>query len=139
MLKMTKLMLLPKEEAGIHNLIVRLHGVHLKQFKRRQSVVIVNPKTDAKIIRYVIGAGSTKGLTKHSLALDYDGFETLGFPLVRESSQPCDLIVRKAKAFERYWFFLNHPDLSIALSIRLGFLGAVLGGIGIVLGIISMQ
>ncbi len=137
MLKISQLMLLPKEDSGIHNLLIRVHGCHIKStFQRRQPVVIVNPENGAKCIRYVMGGGSLAGLTKTSAALDYDAMDSLGFKM--NKVQPCDLIIRKAKPFETYRFFTRHPDLSVQLSIKLGLLGAGLGFLGLCLGIISL-
>jgi hypothetical protein len=137
MLKINQLMLLPKEDSGIHNLLIRVHGCHIKSiFQRRQPVVIVNPANNAKCIRYVMGGGSLSGLTKGSAALDYDAMDTLGFKM--NSVQPCELIIRKTKPFESYLFFMNHPCLSTQLSIKLGLLGAVLGFLGLCLGVISL-
>lgn len=132
-----KILLLRDGDSGLHNLIVRVHGTHINSsFKRRDPVVICNTQNKKKIIRYVLGGGSLPGLTKDSLAIDYDGLETLGFKMKKQ--QVANLIVRKPKVFEKYLFFIQHPDLSTSLSIRLGLLGAFLGFLGLILGITSL-
>lgn len=137
MLGVNNLMLLPKEDSGIHNLLVRVHGCHIKSsFQRREPVVIVNPSNKQKCIRYVMGGGSLSGLTKSSAALDYDAMDHLGFKM--KGTQSCELIIRKTRPFERIAFFVNHPDLSVQLSIRLGLLGAVLGFMGLMTGVLSL-
>ncbi len=137
MLKISQLMLLPKEDSGIHNLLIRVHGCHIKStFQRRQPVVIVNPANNAKCIRYVMGGGSITGLTKDSASLDYDAMDTLGFKM--NLVQPCELIIRKVKPFEACKFFTQHPDLAVQISLKLGLLGAFLGFLGLLLGVISL-
>lgn len=137
MLKVDKLILLPKEDSGVRNLIVRVHGTLIKSsFQRRQPVVICNPENGAKIIRYVMGSGSLSGVTKSAIAIDYDGLDTLGYKMKKD--QPCELLVRKAKPFETYQFFIRHPDLAVQLSIKLGLTGVALGMVGLVLGAVSL-
>ncbi|GAB6071606.1 hypothetical protein JCM30760_27040 [Thiomicrorhabdus hydrogeniphila] len=137
MIKFNKVQLLPKEDSGIHNLLIRVHGSHINStFKRREPVVIVNPENNAKCIRYVMGAGSMAGITKSTLAVDYDALDTLGFKMRKE--QECLLIVRKPKPFEVYSFLMRHPDLSVQLSIKLGVLGSLLGLLSAVQMVVSV-
>jgi hypothetical protein len=136
-LRAKNVLLLPKEDAGHHNLIVRMQGVHINSFfRRREPVVICNPHNGERIIRYAMGGGSLPGIKRDSIALDYDGLITLGFEM--KQAQPCDLIVRKARPFETYLFFTRHPDLGIQLSIKLGLTGVFLGMLGLALGVVSL-
>ncbi|OIP95598.1 MAG: hypothetical protein AUK56_04890 [Thiomicrospira sp. CG2_30_44_34] len=136
-MKASKVLLLGKEDSGIHNLIVRIHGCHVKTvFSRREAVIILNPNNKTKIIRYVMGSGAMPGVTKESIAIDYDGLDTLGYKMKLE--QPCDLVVRKASFVEKLAIFSQHPDLGVNLSLKLGVTGVALGLIGLGLGIISL-
>lgn len=129
--------LLPKEDSGLHNLLVRVHGSHINStFQRREAVVLVNRDNKQKCIRYIVGAGSMAGITKQTLAIDYDALETLNFKMKKE--QGCNIAIRKPRPFEVYLFYMNHPDLSVKLSIRLGVLGALLGFTGLAISVISL-
>jgi hypothetical protein len=137
-MKTSKLMLLPKEDSGLHQLIARVHGSHINSaFKRRDAVIIENPQTGAKIIRYVLGHGGLPGVTKQAIAVDYDGLETLGYRMKPE--QCANLIVRKAKPYESIYYLTKHPDLVVQLSIKLALLSTALGLIGLVGVIVSLM
>ncbi|WP_029913693.1 hypothetical protein [Hydrogenovibrio marinus] len=138
--QVSQIILLPEKDSGIQNLIARISGHHINDhFKRREPVVIVNQDNGEKIIRYVLGHGSVPGITKESIAVDYDGLASLGFRMKKEGvPQPCNLVVRKLKPFESYMFFTRHPDLGIQMSIKLGLVGVFLGFVGLALGIISL-
>lgn len=130
-----KLMMLPEKDSGLDKLFVRVHSSNLVKYGRRTPVIIYrNDDKKKRIIRYAVGAGSLKGVTKDTVAVDYDAIQTLGFK--KHFNQECDLKVRKARAYEQVLFFARHPDISVRLSVRLGVLGAVQGFVGFVLGIL---
>lgn len=133
-------MMLTGDDAGLGNLIARIHNTHIKRtFKRRDAVIIKNIDNGASIIRYVMGGSYLfEGKPSSLIAFDYDGYDTLGLPYKPTEVIDCNLQVRKATVLEKYLYLSKHPDLSIQLSIRLGLLGAVLGFAGLVLGIISL-
>jgi hypothetical protein len=84
-----------------------------------------------------MGGSSVKAMSRNAIAIDYDGFETLGIPY---SKQPIDkeLMVRKATTYEKYSIYMKHPDLGIQISVRLGLIGVFLGVLGFSLGILSL-
>lgn len=135
-MKCNQLLVLPEKDSGIDNLICRIHSKNLGQFGRRTPVIIENSENNAQCIRYVMGGGGFKGLTKDSVAIDYDGLLTLGYKLKDEQS--CSLNIRKAKWYEHYLFFAKHPDLAVRLSMQLGLTGVFLGMIGLFLGVVSL-
>lgn len=136
--KIDSVVMLSGEDAGIHNLIARIRNYHIKRdFQRRDAVIIKNLSNGSRIIRYVMGEPQAMELEKGSMAIDYDGLITLGLKYSVDP-QDCNLVVKKAGLFEKYLFFMNHPDLGIQLSIRLGVLGAMLGLLGLILGISSL-
>ena len=136
--KIKTLFMLSKEDAGLDRLIVRVHNSCINTlFFRREAVVIVNNDNGKKIIRYAMGGSNIRGLDRNSVAIDYDGYDGLGVKYSKKAVN-VDLLIRKAGSLEKYSFFLNHPDLSISLSIRLGLVGVILGITGLALGIISL-
>lgn len=125
-IKVNKVLLTSKEDAGLSNLIARLSVKHINRFvKRREAIIICNPKNGSKIVRYALGGGGISGLNSTSICIDYDGIETLGLKYSKEID--CELVIRKPYPFESYFMFMAHPDLSIRLPMRLGMLGAGLG------------
>lgn len=134
-----KSMMLTGNDAGIGNLIARIHNTHIKKsFRRREAVIITNLDNHESIIRYVMGGGDLfEGMPVESVAVDYDGYDTLGLPYSKDKPIDCNLEVRRATTIEKYAFFWRHPDLSVQLSIRLALLGAMLGVCGLIISIIS--
>lgn len=131
---------LPPADAGIQNAIVRLHNSRIDahrqdkaRFFRREPLVVINPDTGGKIVRYAMGAAGLAGVRKDTIALDYDALDALGI----RPKQEVAITVRRATALEVYAWFWRHPDLSVQLSIRLGIAGAVLGVMGFITGLAS--
>lgn len=136
-----KVVELPSEDCGLQNSIIRLHNMHLdskradrRRFFRRDLLVIRNEATGEKVLRYVMGnpGGNGLSITKHAVALDYDAIAVLGVRFNKE----VDLVVERASRLEIYKWFYNYPDIGIRLSIRLGLLGAVLGLVGVTIGLL---
>ena len=131
---------LPPGDSGLHNSIVRLHNSHIDakkldklRFFRRDAVVIINTKNREKIMRYVMGNPGGMSISKTSAAIDYDAIDVLGI----KYRKAVKLKIRRARLYEVYIWFLTHPDLSVRISIRLGVIGALLGVMGFITGIIT--
>lgn len=140
-IKIEGVVTLPREDSGLQHSIVRFNNRHidakrvdLNRFFRRSPVIIVNLKTGTKILRYAMGNSGNISIGKNSIALDYDAVDALGIKF----REPVDLEVRRAKRWEVWQWFLNYPDLSIQLSVRLGIGGAILGMLGFLTGIIPL-
>lgn len=132
---------LPSSDAGIHNAIIRLNSSWIDatrqdrgKFFRRDALIILEPHTGLKTLRYAMGAAGLKGVTKDAIALDYDAVDALGISF----NSPVQLQVRRASVIEVYTWFWEHPDLSVQLSIRLGVVGAVLGIMGFITGLAAL-
>lgn len=131
---------LPSGDAGLHNNIVRLNNLHIdskkrdiSRFFRREAVVVENIKNKEKVLRYVMGNPGGISISKSGAALDYDAIDGLGI----KYREAVSLKIRRASAAEIYQWFWIYPDLGIRLSIRLGVVGAMLGIMGFLTGIIT--
>lgn len=78
--------------------------------------MIVNPETKAKVLRYAMGNPGNLSITKLAVALDYDAVDALGVRF----KDTVNLEVRRARRWEVWQWFWNHPDQSVQLSIKLG-------------------
>lgn len=131
---------LPSGDTGLHNNIVRLNNLHIdskkrdiSRFFRREAVVVENTKNKEKVLRYVMGNPGGISISKSGAALDYDAIDGLGI----KYREAVSLKIRRASAAEIYQWFWIYPDLGIRLSIRLGVVGAILGIMGFLTGIIT--
>lgn len=139
MIKVSKAVMLTGEDAGLHNLVGRIHGSHIHRgINRRDPILIINLDNQKRIIRYAMGGSGIKGLSKDGVAIDYDGIDTLGLPYQKDTPINCNLLVRKASKWEQIRCFWNHPDVPTQLSVRLGLLSVVLGVSGLGLGLLSL-
>ncbi|MEB1023010.1 hypothetical protein VC940_22115, partial [Citrobacter freundii] len=77
------------------------------------------------------GASLNLSITKLAVALDYDAVDALGVRF----KDTVNLEVRRARRWEVWQWFWNHPDQSVQLSIKLGVVGAVLGVMGFLTGV----
>ncbi len=93
--------------------------------------MIVNPETKAKVLRNAMGNPGNLSITKLAVALDYDAVDALGVRF----KDTVNLEVRRARRWEVWQWFWNHPDQSVQLSIKLGVVGAVLGVMGFLTGV----
>lgn len=140
-IEVTEVIPLPQQDSGLSHSIIRFHNSRIdakrqdpRRFHRREPVVIVNPETGTKTLRYAMGSAGLAGLCKTVVALDYDGIDALGIRFRR----PVHLVVRRASTPEVLAYYWAHPDLGIQLSTRLGMIGALLGVMGFAIGVISM-
>lgn len=131
---------LPPEDSGLQHSIVRLSNNHIDskkqdktKFFRREAVVVVNTDNGEKVLRYVMGNPGLS-ITKDSLAIDYDAVDLLGVKYKAKAN----IEVRVATTWEVLSWFWRHPDLSVNLSVRLGVIGALLGVLGFMTGLVSM-
>ncbi|HBC3698668.1 TPA: hypothetical protein KD306_003473 [Escherichia coli] len=129
---------LPPEDSGLQHCIARFHNRNMDskrkdktRFFRREPVMIVNPETKAKVLRYAMGNPGNLSITKLAVALDYDAVDVLGVRF----KDTVNLEVRRARRWEVWQWFWNHPDQSVQLSIKLGVVGAVLGVMGFLTGV----
>ena len=107
--------------------IVRVHNKHMGHFRRWMPVCIKNTDNGKWIIRHVIGANATKGLTMKSLALDYDAVTELGI-----KNNTAQLSLKKANFWQmQVWMSLT-PDIYSRYGHYWGILGTILGIIGLI-------
>ncbi|ELA9367545.1 hypothetical protein QUN99_003435 [Vibrio parahaemolyticus] len=129
---------LPSEDCGLSLAIIRLANVHIGQGKipRRTPLRVINMDNRKKwTIRYAMGnGGSVKGLTKSTIAVDYDAIQELGVSF----KQPVRIRVQKATLIECLTWLATSPDLNVRLNTRLGILGATLGVVSLLITFISM-
>ncbi|MCE0761017.1 hypothetical protein LWH94_17705 [Marinobacter sp. G11] len=136
-MKVETVVRLPMADSGLQNSIVRLNNRNMDstrkdraRFFRREPLVIVNNVDGSKILRYAMGS-SGLGICKNAVGLDYDGVDALNIRF----KEPVDLEIRRAKRWEVWQWFWQHPDQSVQLSIRLGIAGALLGILGFLTGV----
>lgn len=131
---------LPMHDQGLQHSIVRLYPSWIdrnrkdpNRFRRRQPVLIINKESGAETLRFVMGA-ARGGVRKNEVSLDYDAVDALGVRF----GQPVQLEVRPASRLEVLRHYLEHPDMSIRVSMRLALWGIYLGAFGAVCGIVSV-
>lgn len=137
-MQIEKVVRLPQDDSGLQHCIARFHNRNMdskrkdpERFFRREPIVIINPETQAKVLRYAMGNAGTLSIEKNAIALDYDAIDVLGVLY----KTPTNLEVRRAKRWEVWLWFWSHPDHSVQLSIKLGVFGAVLGVMGFLTGV----
>lgn len=113
-----------------HNSMIDSHKKDKSMFFRRDAVLVMNPVTGGKVVRYAMGNSGIKGLTKDSVAIDYDAAVELNVKF----GDPCSVLVRRAKTHEVISWFLHHKDLNVRISMRLSILSVLLGFAGLVAG-----
>ncbi|MFC6674322.1 hypothetical protein [Marinobacterium aestuariivivens] len=140
-MKIDTVVRLPMEDSGLQHSIVRLNNRNIdsrredrNRFFRREPVMIVNPESRTKVLRYAMGNPGHLSIPKCAVALDYDAVDALGI----RSKDTVNLEVRRAKRWEVWQWFWYHPDQSVQLSIKLGVVGAVLGIMGFLNGVIPL-
>lgn len=129
LLKFNKVVSLPYEMAGLQQNAVKLFGTHIygkntvNVFRRREAVVIKNLSNGQTCIRYAFGAGRLPGVTKSSIALDYDGISELGI----SGDEDVSLEMRSATTYDLCKWFWSYPEVGIRFSFKLATIGAALG------------
>lgn len=108
--------------------VVRIHNRHMTHFKRWMPVCITNKDNDLWVIRYVIGSNAMKGLTMHSLGLDYDAQSELKI----KDKNNVNLTLKKATLWQIQMWMCLTPDIHTRYGNYWGILGTVLGIIGII-------
>lgn len=132
---------LPVADQGLSNSIVRLYSGRLDRtkkdpfkFHRREPLVITNRINGLSTIRFVMGS-PRGGIKKDEIAIDYDAVDALGIYFGEE----VELDVRPATALQTYGHYINHPDLSVQISLRLALWGVALGVFGSICAVISIM
>lgn len=126
---------LPKEDRGLDRSIVRINTSRMDQsrqdknaFFRRQPLKLHNSLTGQFIIRMPMGGGGLKGLSKDSIALDYDAVDALGIRGNFINGQiEAELVVSRANAVSLIQYYWDHPETGYRVSMRLSMIGLVLG------------
>jgi hypothetical protein len=114
---------LAKDEIRDSKEHVRLNNHLLKSFKRNQAIVIKNLDTNAYVLRYVRGSNGLRGLTKSTLACDYDTIIELGITDV----SAVRLSVEKASLWHIVHSQWNHQNAAIRFNFRIAIIAFVLG------------
>ncbi len=132
---------LPPEDSGLQHSIVRFHNSRIDSKKadktryfRREPLVVINPETGAKVLRFAMGSAGLPGIVKNGIGVDYDAVDLLGVRFNRDVK----LEVRRATAFDVYKWYWLHPDLGMRLSTRLAIVGGILGVLGFVVGVVPL-
>ncbi|NAX34108.1 hypothetical protein CAG54_00440 [Vibrio sp. V27_P1S3P104] len=125
---------LPHADSGLQHSIIRFNNSHIGKDKipRRSAMLIRNTESGQWTIRYAMGnSGTLKGLTKTSVALDYDAICELGV----QYGKPVSLEVKRASLIKSMHWLMTSPDLNVRLNTRFAVLGAVLGLISLVISL----
>lgn len=128
---------LSEKDSGIDKQIVRVSLLRVSaagddphKFRRRQAVEVINQENGLSTTAFVMGGR----LSNQSIAIDYDTRHALGLKFTDNEGE---LLVRPASRLRVLKHYLTHVDLGYRLSIQLGMLGAVLGGLSILKDLIS--
>lgn len=124
---------LDDRDAGIEKAFVRVNnrridakGKDPTKFRRRQAVTLVNRENRLKTVVFALGSPS---LPFNGIAIDWDSRQAIGLGY---NDQKADIVLRPARAYEVVKHYVFHQDAGIRLSVRLGILGAALGGLSLV-------
>lgn len=126
---------LPAEDAGrnivrINNALIGRKGEKGK-FYRRQPVILDNPNTGLKTLRFVMGARADAPICgKKTIMVDYDTKIEVGW------NETHLLNVVPASDWDMYRYYWSHPDPGYRIATRLGIIGAALGALGLILAIL---
>lgn len=126
---------LPPEDAGrnilrINNALIGRKGEKGK-FYRRQPVILDNPNTGLKTLRFVMGSRSDHPVTgKATIMLDYDTKVEIGYERTHLVN------VLPATEWDMIHYYWSHPDPGYRVATRLGVIGAALGALGVILAIL---
>jgi len=130
----TKVVHLPAQDSGITLNIIRVPPSWIdakkadpEKLRRRQAVTVVNDDNGRKTVCYAMGAGAVK-LRANAVALDYDNRDALG---IGWDAGDVNLQIRPATLVELHAYAFNHPDAMVRIANRLGYLGLVIGILGI--------
>ena len=108
------------------------------KFRRHDTIKVSNPD-GVYVIRSVMGAyikPGKPGITKDGIGLDYDAMDTL---CVKSSgSTDNSLTVEPASFYDVLDWYLYHTVTGYQLATRLGFTGAALGLVGVLISIVSL-
>lgn len=136
-MKIESVVRLPPEDSGLQHAIVRLNNRNMDsrridraRFFRREPLIITNLADGSAVLRYAMG-NSGQSICKNQIGLDYDAVDALSI----KYKQSVELDIRRARFWEIWLWFWRHPDQSLQLSIKLGFVGSVLGAMGFLIGI----
>lgn|SRR5690554_3617860 len=139
-MKIENVVPLPIGDSGLQNCIIRLNNCRIdskrkdrSRFFRREPLVVINTEDGSKVLRYAMGSAG-QSICKNEIGLDYDAINALSIRF----QKPVTLEVRRAKRWEVWQWFWSHPDQSVQLSIKLGFIGTVLGAMGFMIGIVPL-
>jgi len=93
------------------------------KFFRREPVVIKNLDNGCWTIALCLGAGTTKGITKQCLGIEYDTADILGINIYSKVEK--QLVVQRASMFRKILWYLNHPDHGVRTSMWFGITGLI--------------
>ncbi|BBM67885.1 hypothetical protein VA249_45310 (plasmid) [Vibrio alfacsensis] len=136
-MKINNVVPLPHSDSGMQHSIVRLNNSAIGKTKisRRTAMFILNKQNGLSTIRYAMGnSGNIKGLTKNSIALDYDAINELGIAFNR----PEELTVTPATLCQSMRWLMTSSDLNVRLNTRFALLGAILGLVSLIITLITL-
>lgn len=93
-------------------------------FHRRSPLKITNKNNGQWSIAFAYGSPGIKGLTKKTIGIDYDTADVLGIAL---NDTAINVEVKRAKSFDLWSWYLNHPDHFIAFNTKVTLVALVLG------------
>jgi hypothetical protein len=143
------MVLLDPNDPFIGREIVRLYREHIdasrerkEKFERRQAVVVQHETTKRWVVRHAMGAGGGSYPKRAEVAVDYDTMDHLGVGTADEDE--CGPVtVRPARKHEILRYYIHHPDAGLRLatqmavmSVGLGLVGALLGGLSVAFALV---
>lgn len=138
MLLINKIHRLREDDNGANYSVVRFCNKRIdgkkkdkSKFFRRDPIMIISE--EGKVIRFAVGARDYS-ITMNEIALDYEAIDLLN---IKFGEQQLPLRVRRAYRHEIWFWYCNHPEVSIRFATRVGVLGILLGLVGVALGAYS--
>lgn len=124
---------LDDRDAGIEKAFVRVNnrridakGQDPARLRRRQAVTLINRDNGLKTVVFALGSPS---LPFDGIAIDWDSRQAIGLGY---NDRQANIELRPARAHELVGHYVFHQDAGMRLSVRLGLLGAALGGLSLV-------
>ncbi|OEE34977.1 hypothetical protein A1QO_06220 [Vibrio genomosp. F10 str. ZF-129] len=132
-LKVTKVTMLSKNDAGPSHAMVRLNNSNIgsdkNKFGRLKPLLITNMDSGSWTIRYVRGqSNETQQLSKNMAAIDYDAAAEIGVSYRGD----VNIVITEAKLIYSVIWLWTASNLNVRLSFRLGLLGFIFGVLSLI-------
>ncbi|MUJ20325.1 hypothetical protein [Aliivibrio fischeri] len=115
-----------------NNCLIDKKKIDKHKFFRREPIKIINVVTKEWVIAYAAGSSGIKGLTKSTIAIDYDTADLLGINFKEE----VNIQVKRASYYDCLKWFTFHPDKNQQIATHFGLVGVAFGFLGLIISLV---